>query len=115
MEQLNTFELFFWGHPFEFEPNEGDISLSGKLLLDNESRRLLRHLLKREGDDWYLDEDGERLDSDALFEKSPWSMESSSGKAVKLLCRILNIQTGDIHLSTPDTYGGELFKWVRRK
>lgn len=46
-------------------------------------------------EDWYLDEQGNRLEGDLLFEKSPWAM-IQEGKYQKLVRRYLNFNTGEV-------------------
>lgn len=109
MQNTTRLKLFYWDHPFILIQEENTTSITGKLLLDENSRKLLEKLLEQENkDDWYLDKNGYRLDEKELFEKSPWSMENSNGK-IKLLCRMINFNTDETLLNTPDTYIGELF------
>ena len=88
-------------HGFEFR-NERPGLFRGLLLLNAEEQKLLRELREGESDDWYLDDDGYRLDAEQLFARSPWAWDSPSG-TVKLLCRYLNLNTGEAWFSTPDT------------
>lgn len=78
----------FYGEAFPFTPShveEGGIE--GFLRLDDECRETLEELLDRpEEEYWYLDEQGERLEPEALFEASPWSMETAE-ETIKLLRR----------------------------
>lgn len=96
---------------FEFEPRESG-KLAGRLKLNGRQQKLLTALVESEKEDWYLNSNGERLVPDELFSLSPWSIETRKGR-VKLLNRLLNIHTGEALFSTPDTYGGELFSYLR--
>ena len=103
--------LYYRDHPFEYEPS-GDNLFHGRLVLDDPKRELLRKLDDQD-DGWYLDDDGERLPPDELFSRSPWNWRRPSG-TVKLLQRFLDYSDGRTWFSTPDTYGGELFDWLRQ-
>lgn len=92
---------------FDFEQTESG-TLTGFLKLNKEQKKLLAALVASEEEDWYLDTNGERLPSDELFSLSPWSLETTNGQ-VKLLNRLLNIDTGEALFSTQETYGGNFF------
>jgi len=70
--------------------------------------RLLTSLLASELEDWYLDANGERLPSEQLFALSPWSAATRDG-IIKLVCRFIDLKTGEVIFSVPETYGGEFF------
>jgi hypothetical protein len=95
---------------FDFECGSQD-ALRGKIVLDQSQRACLRELMEAE-EEWYLDGSGERLPAEALFEKSPWSIEKR-GETVKVLNRLLNPETGEAWFQMPEDYGGELFRWMR--
>jgi hypothetical protein len=82
------------------------------LVLTAEQKVELRTLIESEVEDWYLDENGERLPAEVLFQRSPWSVATIEGQRVNLLCR-LNIETGEAMFSAPSTYGGEFHDWLR--
>lgn len=90
-------------HAFEFQPPLSE-EFAGRLLLDVRHRELLAALTAAEGDDWYLDGDGERLPTDQLFARSPWSCPGP-GNPVKVLCRWLDLRDGSARFSTPESYG----------
>lgn len=102
--------LYYYDHPIEYEPSVDD-PFDGRLILDDVKRELLQRL-EDENDGWYLDDDGERWPAEELFSRSPWRWESPAG-TVKLLQRFLNYADGRTWFSTPTTYGGELFRWLR--
>ena len=89
-----------------------DLGIKGFLQLDEQQAEKMDSLADLEDEFWYLDEHGERLDSDALFAASPFSIDTPNGE-VKLLLRFHNMETGEIRFNTQDGYGGELFKWIR--
>jgi len=99
--------VFYLLHSFDFEYDSGD-HLRGQLLLNDEQRIELQSLLEEE-DEWYLDNEGERLLPDELFLRSPWSAEGPSGM-VKALCRFIDVQDGAAWFQTQDAYPGELFR-----
>ena len=88
--------------------------LTGSIRLDDSKRSALRRTLADETE-WCLDENGERLESTDLFGQSPWAAVNSQSADTKLLCRFLDIETGQIKLNTPEGYVGELFDWVRKR
>lgn len=73
-----------------------DDILKGHFLWTETEKARLQALLRQEDEDeeWYLDDDGERLEDDALFEKSPWSVIDGNrrGKAVQ---RFLDLRSGE--------------------
>jgi hypothetical protein len=80
---------------------------------DDETEEEFEELGEDEQDDedcWYLDENGERLEPEALFAASPWSLETPEGE-IKLLRRFTGAD-GETHFDTFDGYGGETFKWL---
>jgi hypothetical protein len=104
-------QVHFQQHAFEFEPSPGE-GFAGRLLLDEAQRELLASLSAAEDECWYLDDDGERLQADELFSRSPWSCPGAGGP-VKLLCRFLDLRDGWVRFNTPDIYPGDLFRWMR--
>ena len=76
-------------------------------------RSELQNLISDETE-WYLDDDGQRLNPQQLLDSSPWSVINESGDP-KLLYRYSDIETGEIQFNTRDGYGGELFDWVRNQ
>jgi hypothetical protein len=111
-------KLRFYDEELPFELIEySDFSITCLLVFDGETEEKLEKLCETEQDreeefgPWYLDENGERLEPEALFAASPWSLESPDGE-IKLLARIREAN-GRIRFNTPDGYGGELFKWLR--
>jgi hypothetical protein len=104
-------EVYYQEHAFGFEPSPGE-AFAGRLILDDAQREQLAALTAAEDECWYLDDDGERLPADVLFARSPWSCHGPDGP-VKLLCRFLDLRDGSVRFSTPDLYGGELFRWLR--
>lgn len=99
--------LYYRDHPFEYEPRADNL-FDGRLILDAAKRELLQKL-EDEDDGWYLDDEGERWLAEELFARTPWSWRSPSG-TVKLVQRFLDYGDGRTWFSTPDTYGGELFR-----
>ena len=104
-------EVHYHEHVFEFEPSLGE-RFAGRLILDDSRRELLAALTAAEDECWCLDDDGERLPADRLFDLTPWSCPGQAGP-VKLLCRFLDLRDGSARFNTPDMYGGELFRWMR--
>jgi hypothetical protein len=104
--------LLYREYEFRFELLPGGL-LHGRLLLSQEQREKLRNLVEAEEEDCYLDQKGERLPAEVLFEKSPWSLSSPDGQRLKILGRFLNIETGEAMFSEPSTYGGESHDWLR--
>lgn len=90
---------------------DSEDTISGTLHLDETERSLLRRRTESETE-WYLDDDGERLEPDELFAASPWSI---AGADRKLLCRTIDLVTGKATFNTPSGYGGEMFRWVREQ
>ncbi len=88
--------------------------ITGHLRLSEEERGKLLRLTEAEDEFWYLDENGERLESKALFQASPWSFDGPDGN-IKLLCRFQNIKSGEVWFDTEEGYPGELYKWVREQ
>ncbi|WP_444902876.1 hypothetical protein ACJJH9_06920 [Microbulbifer sp. DLAB2-AF] len=102
-------------HDVEFSLEIEEIDeyiIQGRLILDPDKEKIFRKLHEAESESWYLSKNGERLESEELFEASPWKFNSPNGE-VKLLCRFHDMYTGEIRFNTQDGYGGELFKWVR--
>jgi hypothetical protein len=92
--------------------------LKGKLLLVETQREWLRAYKRRQDEadsPWYLDEDGERLPEDELFDRSPWALAEVPGGNLKLLNRMLNLDTGEAWFNLPEQYGGEWFRWARER
>jgi hypothetical protein len=111
-------KLKFYGEEFPFELIEhSDCTITCLLVHTDETEEKFTELLeaqqiREEGDgEWYLDENGERLEPEKLFAASPWSLEYPD-REIKLLFRIQE-RNGKIRFNTPDGYGGELFKWLR--
>ncbi len=111
-------KLKFYGEEFPFEFIEhSDCSITCLLVHTDETEEKFSELLEaeavREEEDgsWYLDENGERLESEELFAASPWSLEGHYGE-IKLLSRVQRAN-GEIYFNTPDGYGGESFRWLR--
>lgn len=88
---------------------ESEDTIAGILHLDETERSSLRRRTESETE-WYLDDDGERLEPDELFAASPWR---DVGTGQKLLCRSLDLGTGKATFNRPSGYGGEMFRWVR--
>ncbi len=111
-------KLKFYGEelPFELTENKGG-SVTCLLVHSDEIAEKFERLLEaeeaREAEIglWYLDENGERLESKELFAASPWSLEGPDGE-IKLLKRIHKVN-GEIRFDTLARYDGELFKWLR--
>jgi hypothetical protein len=83
---------------------------------DNGAEEEFKKLGEDEQDDedcWYLDENGERLEPEALFAASPWSLETPEGE-IKLLRRFTSAD-GETRFNTLDGYGGETFKWLHSR
>ena len=104
--------LLYRDHEFKFELLQEDL-LHGHLVLSDGQQEALRRLVEEECEDWYLDQHGERLVAEALFEKSPWSLVNAGGYRLKVLGRFLDIETGEAMFSAPSTYGGEFHGWLR--
>lgn len=104
----------FKGEAFKFEPLEVDeYSINGHFQNDSDTRRKIEIIEDSLVEDWYLDDDGERLEDDLLFVASPWSISASFGE-VKLLRRFHDIESGEAFFNTQLGYGGELFRWLRK-
>jgi hypothetical protein len=104
-------EIYYHQHVFTFEP-DADESFAGRLILDNVQSVLLASLLDAEYECWYLDADGQRLPDEELFGRSPWSCNGPDGP-IKLLCRLIDLRDGSVRFNTPESYLGELFRWLR--
>ncbi len=104
-------KVFYRHHAFEFEPLP-DQEFAGRLVLNDRQRELLAQLEADEDENWYLDEDGERLPAEQLFAHSPWSCLGPDGP-VKLLCRLIDLRDGTIRFNTLELYPGDLFRWMR--
>lgn len=107
----------YYSEEFTFEILETDeCGFRGILKLDEAQEEKMEELLdlEEENDGWYLDQHGERLESNELFEASPWSIDSPNGE-IKLLRRFQNMETEELWLNTREEYGGELFKWIREQ
>jgi hypothetical protein len=102
--------LLYRGRAFEAH-SDGRFQVS--LLLTREQKVELGNLIESEEEDWYLDENGERLPAEVLFQKSPWSVATGGGQYQKILCRFLNLETGEAMFSVPSMYGGEFHDWLR--
>ena len=90
-----------------------DGCLQVSLLLTPKQKVELGIHIESEREDWYLDENGERLPAEVLFQRSPWSVATGEGQCLKILCRFLNLETGEAIFSAPSTYGGEFHDWLR--
>lgn len=101
-------EVHYGKHVVGFEPSPGEL-FAGRLVLDEVQRELLAGLIAAEDECWYLDDDGERLPAERLFALSPWSCPGPDCP-VKLLCRFLDLRNGSVQFTTPELYGGELFR-----
>jgi hypothetical protein len=98
---------------FEFVPIEIDeYSINGHFQNDIQTQKCIESIEDSLEDDWYLDENGERLEDAPLFSASPWSVSAPFGE-VKLLRRFYDLKSGEAFFSTQQGYGGELFKWLR--
>lgn len=106
----NSMILTHSKQPFEFSFTGS--GLNGVLVLNSDQSAELRKLVDAEPEDWYLDRTGERLPPDKLFEASPWAMETVEGP-IKILNRLLNLETGEAAFNVPDTYAGEWHRWIR--
>ena len=102
---------------FDFECSSST-DLAGILHASQGQRDWLNERERREDESeqqpWYLDADGERLPPEVLFERSPWSIETASGK-VKVLLRLFDHGTREARFDLPDAYLGEWFAWMREK
>lgn len=110
-------QILYEGKAFDFEcANPTD--LKGRLLLTERQREWLRARQSREDDadlPWDLDENGERLPEDKLFDRSPWALAGKADGPMKLLNRLLNFETGEAWFQLPEQYGGEWFRWMREQ
>jgi hypothetical protein len=105
--------LYFFGREFEFVP-DNSTSFRGHLVLDAAKKELLLDLVESQDETWCLNSHGERLPEELLFERSPWSLNAPE-RNMKILNRWLDLETGEVIFSTPETYGGESFSWVRHE
>jgi hypothetical protein len=101
-ETWKKVQIFYFQHAFRFEPTPGN-ALEGRLILDDEQRDLLHRLEAAEPEDWFLDDEGNRLPSEELFERTPWSCQGPSGP-IKLLCRFIDYNDGRARFDVPETY-----------
>jgi hypothetical protein len=98
-----------------FELIEYDDCTVKCLVFDDETEEEFEELGEDEQDrdeEWYLDENGYRLESEALFAASPWSLETPDGE-VKLLQRFC--KNGVTHFDTLNGYGGETFRCLHSR
>ena len=103
-----TVQITFEDQVFDFECS-GPTDLEGRLLLAEAQRKWLRACEDRDAEadaPWYLDASGERLPADELFKRSPWALMGGTGGNVKLLNRVLNLDTGEASFNLPEQYGG---------
>lgn len=114
LDSRSTLRIKYHAREFTLELTEcTHASLSGVLQLDDQSRSELQKLRSDETE-WYLDDDGERLKPQELFESSPWAVINETVDT-KILCRYSDMKSGEIQFNTSDGYGGELFDWVRNQ
>jgi hypothetical protein len=106
---MDRIVLQYGNHQFTFEVTDA-ACFDGRHILNDHDWQLLAALIDAEPDDWCLDGDGERLPAEKLFALTPWSYTGPDGPA-KLLCRFLARDRAIFN--TPDSYPGELFRWVR--
>ena len=99
---------------FEFmvEENTGG-SVSGRFIdwRKNKKRfRAIDKLIETE-DDWYLDDNGYRLEFEELFQASPWSI-TGNDSLKKILMRFMDYETGEARFSMEPwvRIGGEFFQ-----
>jgi hypothetical protein len=108
-------KLKHYGKELPFKLIEyGDCSVKCLVLYD-ETEQEFEELGEAEQDrdeEWYLDENGYRLESEALFAASPWSLETPDGE-IKLLERFC--KNGVTHFDTLNGYGGETFRWLHSR
>ena len=90
----------YYGHPFELELERADeYYFEGKLLLTSQQKVVLQCLHQEHAEeDWYLDDNGNRLGDEELFEKSPWTI-IENGVRRKAVARMENHKTGEIRLA----------------
>lgn len=105
----------YHGEELPFEPKESDeLGIKGLLKLTTEQRDKFVRLEENEDELWYLDDQGERLESEQLFLASPWSIEGPNGET-KLICRYQDRNSGEVWLNTEEGYSSELFQWLRQQ
>ena len=108
-------KIKYHNYELPFEPKENyDLGIKGILKLNTQQKEKYAQLEEAEDECWYLDDDGERLETKALLSASPWSILGPNGK-MKLLCRFHDHISGEIWLNTEEGYSGELFKWLRKQ
>ncbi len=81
--------LTYYNEEFDFEIlEETEGYFVCYLTMDNKKSDIYDELLEKEGDEfWYLDDQGNRLDTDELFNASPWKLQKDD-VTIKLLLRI---------------------------
>jgi hypothetical protein len=109
-------KLKYYGEEIPFELIEYSNCHIVCIIVDDGAEEEFEELGEDEQDDedcWYLDENGERLEPEALFAASPWSLETPEGE-IKLLRRFTSAD-GETRFNTLDGYGGETFKWLHSR
>ena len=101
MSKLNL--EYYNKQAFSFIINEQtDGYLKGTIELSDELRTAffeIQHEMDEKNGDWYLDDEGNRLADNLLFEKSPWSIVHLE-KRTKIVQRFFNLETGEARFAT---------------
>lgn len=98
--------LKFYDMTFSFElVRNDDCFLICKLIFDEEKLRIYQDIVDQDHV-WYLDDRGHRLETDELFEASPWTLVLDDLSEVKLLCRWGDID-GEFRFEKKENY----FDW----
>jgi hypothetical protein len=96
---VNNVIAEYLGHQFDLTLTEkSDSYYIGFLKWDDKNSDRLRKA-EKDNDSWYLDEDGNRLADNLLFEKSPWSI-IEDGIIKKAVLRFHDYNTGEVRFAT---------------
>ncbi len=101
-EILKPIQIHFENQGLDFQPSSTAF-FEGRILWTSEQQQMVIQRLRAEPDDWWADENGNRLPATELFKRSLWSYHQES-KSQPLLCRYINYETGEAMFSVPETY-----------
>lgn len=92
------------GDEFLFRIYEEDAGwMRGHFNTDAATQQRMRALVDEREEEvglWYLDDEGNRLDDDALFAKTPWCVVAADGSRHPVVSRFQNVNTGEAWFCT---------------
>jgi hypothetical protein len=103
-EQIEIITLEYRDERFQFAVQEQtEDSFRGRFQWTDSQKALLLAMMEKEENDegqpWYLDDEGYRLDDDELFKASPWTITSTS-EPKKVVQRFLDSHSGEAWFCT---------------